>query len=120
MLTSPFGFVFLLLILGVFGFGPYLFVRLYIVKSKAIKKTHIDSMLVIGSIALVYGILLQIIGMVEALEAVIQAGDVSPQLVMQGLKESFATPILGMVLFIISLLFWYINKIKWEVNNKIQ
>ncbi|MBI9067487.1 MAG: MotA/TolQ/ExbB proton channel family protein [Salinivirgaceae bacterium] len=118
MFSNPLGFIFLLLILGIFGFGPYLFIRLYFVKSKAIKKMHIDSMLVLGAIALVYGVLLQIIGMVQALEAVIQAADVSPQLVMQGLKESFMTPILGMVLFIVSIVFWYLNKLKWESNLK--
>ncbi|MDA3890481.1 MAG: hypothetical protein PF517_02325 [Salinivirgaceae bacterium] len=118
-LTNPLGLIILVLILSIFGYGLYLLFRLYISKSKNVKKTHIDLMLVFGVIAIVYGFLFQIIGMVQALEAVIEAADISPQLVMEGLKDSFIVPIIGMILFIFSVIFWYVSKIKWEINSKI-
>lgn len=114
------GFTFLLIgvsILGVIIYGPYLSIQLYGFKKKIIKKTNIDAMLVLGVIVFVLGILNQIAGMIEALEAIIQGGDVSPQLVMGGIIESFKVPVFCAFVLIISLILWYFNKKKWESLN---
>jgi len=47
---------------------------------------------------------------VEGLEAIRAAGDISPQLVMGGAIISFYAPVWGFMVFIISLLFYFILK----------
>jgi hypothetical protein len=117
-LFSTFAGITLLLIgvsiLGVFMYGPYLSIQLYGFKKKTIKKTNIDAMLVLGVIVFVLGILNQIAGIFEALEAIMQMGDISPQFVMSGIIESFKVPVLCAFVLIISLILWYFNKKKWE------
>lgn len=111
------GFTLLLIglsILGVIIYGPYLSIKLYILKKKNIKKTTIDALLVLGVIVFVSGVLNQIAGMIEALELMIQETDVSPQIVMRGIIDSFRVPALCAFVLIFSLILWYINKKKWE------
>lgn len=104
-------------ILGVLIYGPVLSIQLYWLKKKTIKKTNIDAMLVLGVIVFISGILNQIAGMIQALEAMIEAADISPEMVMAGIIESFKTPVLCAFVLIISLIFWYFNKKKWEALN---
>ncbi|MGE0090393.1 MAG: hypothetical protein AB7S50_13060 [Bacteroidales bacterium] len=120
LFTTLGGFTSLLIgmsILGVFIYGPYLSFQLFWFKRKTIKKTTIDSMIVLGVVVFISGILNQIAGMIEALEVMIKTTDISPQLVMGGIIESFKTPVLCAFVLIISLLFWYFNKRKWESLN---
>ena len=121
LFTTLAGFTFLLIgvsILGVLIYGPYLSIQLYGFKKKNIKKTNIESMLVLGVIVFISGILNQIAGMIEALETMIRATDISPRIVMGGIIESFKIPVFCAFVLIISLLFWYFNKKKWESLNK--
>jgi hypothetical protein len=120
LFTTLEGFTFLLIavfILGVFIYGPYLSIQLYFLKKKTITKTNIDAMLILGIVVFVSGILNQIAGMIEALEVGIKTSDISPQVVMGGIIESFKIPILCAFVLIISLIFWYFNKKKWELLN---
>jgi len=120
LFTTLGGFTFLLIgasILGVFIYGSYLSVQLFWFKKKTIKKTNIDSMIILGVVVFISGILNQIAGMIVALEAMIQGGDISPQLVMGGIIESFKIPVLCAFVLIISLVFWYFNKKRWESLN---
>ena len=115
--TTFTGITFLLIgvsVLCLVIYGPYLTVQLYRFKKKGILKTNIDAMLVLGVTVFVLGVLNQIAGMIEALESLIQESDVSPQFVMGGIIESFKVPSLCAIVLIISLIFWYINKKKWE------
>ncbi len=114
------GFTFLLIglsILGVIIYGSYLTIQLYLFYKKGIKKTNIYAMIVLGIIAFISGILNQIAGMMEAFETIIEASDISPDLIMQGIIESFKIPIICSFVLIISLIFWYFNKKKWESLN---
>jgi hypothetical protein len=70
----------------------------------------LDLILLGGSVALATGLLSQIVGIVQALNAIMEAADVSPALVMGGAKVSFYAPIYGFVVFIISMLFYFILK----------
>ena len=120
LFTTFGGFTFLLIgvsILGVLIYGPYLSIQLYVLKKKTIKKTNIDSMIVLGVVVFISGILNQIAGMIEALEVMIKATDISPQHVMSGIIESFKIPILCALVLIVSLVFWFFNKKKWEALN---
>ncbi len=120
LFTTLAGFTLLLIglsVLGVLIYGPLLSFQLYLKKKKSIKKSNVDAMLVLGVIVFISGILNQIAGMIEALETVVKATDISPQLVMSGLIESFKVPIFCAFILIISLIFWHFNKKKWEVLN---
>lgn len=114
------GLTFLLIgvsILGVFIYGPYLSSQLYLFKKKTIKKTTIDSLIILGVVVFISGILNQIAGMIEALEMMIKKTDIEPQVIMRGIIESFKIPVLCAFVLIISLIFWYFNKKKWESLN---
>ncbi len=101
-------------VLGVFFYGPYLSIQLYGFKKRTIKKTNIDSLLVLGVVVFISGILNQIAGMIQALEMMIQKTDIEPQIVMEGIIESFKIPVFCAFVLIISLIFWYFSKKKWE------
>lgn len=78
----------------------------------------LDLILLGGSVALATGLLSQIVGIVQALNAIMEAGDVSPELVMGGARVSFFAPIFGFIVFIFSMLFYFILKeiVKARVN----
>lgn len=120
LFTTLGGFTFLLIglsVLGVIFWGPFLSFQLFRAKKKSIKKTNIDAMLILGVVVFISGILNQIAGMIEALETMVEATDISPQLVMSGLIESFKVPVFCAFVLILSLIFWYLNKKKWEALN---
>lgn len=70
----------------------------------------LDLILMAGSLALAVGLLSQIVGIVQALEAIRAASDISPQIVMGGAIVSFYAPIWGFIVFIFSMLFYFILK----------
>ena len=81
-----------------------------IVRKKEFNLRLLDLILMAGSLALAFGLYSQITGIIGALEAIRIAGDISPQLVMEGARISFFAPVWGFIVFIISLLFYFILK----------
>ena len=69
-------------------------------------KNGLTALLVTGSLCAALGIFAQIHGIWEALEAIMEAADISPRIVMYGLKVSFASTIFGLGSFVVSGLFW--------------
>ncbi len=70
----------------------------------------LDLILMAGSASAAVGILSQITGIVQALEAIRAAGDISPQLVMGGAIVSFYAPIFGFIVLVFSLLIYFVLK----------
>ena len=70
----------------------------------------LDLILMAGSVAAAVGIFSQIVGIVQALEAIRAAADISPQIVMGGAIVSFYAPVWGFFVLIISLIFYFILK----------
>ena len=62
----------------------------------------------IGLFAMITGILGQLIGLYQAFQAIEGAGDVSPAMVMGGLKVSMITTLYGIIIYLISLLIWFL------------
>lgn len=62
----------------------------------------------LGSLALLYGLLGQVIGFFEALSAIERVGKMAPALIAGGLKISFLAPIYGFVLFLLSGIAWFV------------
>jgi biopolymer transport protein ExbB/TolQ len=65
-----------------------------------------------GLLALVTGILGQLIGLYDAFNAIEMMGQVSPALLAGGLKISMITTLYGMVIYLISILLWIGLKVK--------
>ena len=67
--------------------------------------TYLKSM---GLFTMITGILGQLIGLLMAFGAIERAGDVSPQMIYGGLKISFYTTIYGILIYLFSILIWFI------------
>ncbi len=92
------------------GWSVYHFIQVMLKKevdlSKAREKLkHIKT---IGTFALVFGILGQLIGLMSAFDAIEQMGGVSPALLMGGLKVSMIPTLYGILIFLVSLLLWMV------------
>lgn len=70
-------------------------------------KSH-HAILFLGIFNLVWGMFTQVLGFVQALNAIIAAADVSPALVMTGLKNSFVSPLIGLASLLVAALLWAI------------
>ena len=77
---------------------------------KALDMKRLDLILLAGSVAVAVGILSQIVGIVQALEAIRAAADVSPKIIMGGAIVSLYAPIYGFSVFIISMIFYFVLK----------
>jgi len=62
----------------------------------------------LGGFAPVWGILGQGIGIYQACMAIQEMGDVSPALLAGGFQVSMITALYGLIIFLISRIFWYI------------
>jgi hypothetical protein len=66
------------------------------------------AILFLGIFNLVWGMFTQVLGFVQALNAIIEAADISPALIMEGLKNSFVSPLIGLVSLILAAILWAI------------
>lgn len=96
-------------LMAILSLGVFILKVFQVVKHRYTMK-GLDLILLAGSVAIAAGILAQIIGIVQALEAILAAGDVSPQMVMQGAIVSFYAPIYGFIVFIFSMVFYFSMK----------
>ncbi len=87
-----------------------------IFSKKTVTFKLLDLILMAGSLAAALGILSQIVGIVEALEAIRAAADISPQIVMGGAIVSFYAPIWGFIVFVFSLPLYF--GLKEIIKNK--
>ncbi len=77
-------------------------------------KNLILAIIYAGSFAAVWGILGQGLGIYQALYAIQMAGDISPALIMGGIKVSMIAPLYGILILLISSLIWFGLKIKYN------
>ena len=80
-------------------------------------RISIDSILFWGIMSVATGILGQISGIYNALNIILKATDISPQIVMKGFSESFTSTIFGFYIFILSGLIWYFLKRKIRMTD---
>jgi len=71
----------------------------------------------VGLLGLVMGILGQLIGLYEAFSAIQKVVDVSPAMLAGGFRVSMITTLYGFVIFIVSLLIWFLLSMQ-SVKNK--
>lgn len=72
-----------------------------------LKRTN-DAILFIGSFAFLFGVFAQILGFFPALNAISEAGDISPSLIAGGLMISLLTVMYGFGLLLVSAIIWFI------------
>ncbi|MCK5462432.1 MAG: hypothetical protein KAI95_05425 [Bacteroidales bacterium] len=80
-------------------------------------KSH-HAILFLGIFNLVWGMFTQVLGFVQALNAIIAAADVSPTLIMEGLKNSFVSPLIGLVSILIGALLWAILQARFTTRTR--
>jgi biopolymer transport protein ExbB/TolQ len=73
-------------------------------------KTGMNALLVAGSLTGAVGLLSQIIGIWRALSAIIEAADISPEIVFLGIQMSFAAPIYGLSTTVVAAIAWLLIK----------
>ncbi len=76
------------------------------------------AILFLGIFSFVWGMFTQLVGIVQALNAIIEAADVSPELVLMGLKNSFVSPVIGLSTMLLSALVWAILHVKYTMAEK--
>lgn len=88
----------------------YHFLPVILKKGVSLAKTkeRLKHIKTIGSFALIFGILGQLIGLYQAFGVIQQIGDVSPALLAGGLKVSMITTLYGMAIYLVSLTLWVI------------
>jgi biopolymer transport protein ExbB/TolQ len=64
----------------------------------------------IGLLALVLGVFGQLIGLYQAFDAIQEMGSVAPAMLAGGLKVSMISTLYGLLIYIISLLIWFVLK----------
>jgi biopolymer transport protein ExbB/TolQ len=69
-----------------------------------------EAILFFGSFALLIGILGQAIGIMQALDAIEAASDISLSIMAGGFKVSMLAPMYGFILFIVSFVVWFIYR----------
>jgi len=67
-----------------------------------------QALLVLGSMNAALGMLGQIMGIWYALAAILQAADISPAIVIEGLQASFGTTYFGFITFFVAFVFWLV------------
>ena len=67
-----------------------------------------NALLVLGSMSAALGMLGQIMGIWYALAAILQAADISPAIVIEGLQASFGTTYFGFITFFIAFVAWLV------------
>jgi len=80
-------------------------------------KSH-HAILFLGIFNLIWGMFTQVLGFVQALNAIIAAADVSPALIMEGLKNSFVSPLIGLVSILIGALLWAILQARFTTRTR--
>ncbi|WP_167618304.1 MotA/TolQ/ExbB proton channel family protein [Maribellus sediminis] len=98
--------VFIIMVVwAIFHFLPVLTKKEFDPVKTADRLKHIKT---IGTLAMVLGILGQLIGLMSAFDVIERVGDISPSLVAGGLKVSTIPTVYGILVFIISLIIWII------------
>ena len=76
------------------------------------------AILFLGIFGIVWGLFTQLAGLIQALNAIIAAADVSPALILMGLRNSFINPLIGFCSLLLAALFWAILQGKYSASVK--
>ena len=89
-------------------------------KKLILSKNLILGIIYLGGFSAVWGILGQGIGIYMALTAIQAAGDVSPAMIVGGMKVAMIAPFYGVFILLGSSILWYILKVKYNIVEQQQ
>ncbi|MCB2220522.1 MAG: MotA/TolQ/ExbB proton channel family protein [Bacteroidetes bacterium] len=116
MFMGPWKWVMILLAITVAGFILNGFYQ-YIIRNSSTKHA-LNNILFWGIITLCAGFIGQITGIWQALTEIMKAQDISPPIVLIGFMSTFTTTLFGLIVFVISALFWWGLKFRWQKLNR--
>jgi biopolymer transport protein ExbB/TolQ len=87
-------------------------------KSRTGLKPLSELVLFLGSFAFLFGVLGQIVGLMQALQVIPQIQDVSPALLAGGFRVSLLAPAYGFVLLLLSYTVWFITRRNLRLSNQ--
>lgn len=97
--------VVLLIVLALILYSTYLKIRKTSLDDQTLRKS-LNTLLVLGSFNLALGMIGQITGIWDAIDAIRAAADINVDIVLTGIKISFGTTIFGLATFMIAALAW--------------
>jgi len=100
----PLAVIFLIVLILIF-YALYLKVRKAEPHHQALQRS-LNTLLVVGSFNLALGMVGQITGIWDAIDAIKAAADINLDIVMTGIKISFGTTIFGLATFMLAALAW--------------
>ena len=71
----------------------------------------------VGLFTMIMGILGQLIGLMGAFNAIERASDISPVVVFGGLKVSMISTLYGIIIYLFSILIWFILDLWYHKNG---
>jgi hypothetical protein len=77
-------------------------------------ENSINTIIFLGVFSAIWGIFAQIVGIVQALGSIIEAADISPQILIDGFRISFITALTGLGTLLFSAVGWYILKFRFH------
>jgi putative Mn2+ efflux pump MntP len=111
-------FMSLLTILLVIMLAVAIYFAITITSGKASEKKNFKEQLryvkSLGLFTMITGILGQLIGLFSAFTAIESAGDVSPAMLAGGLKVSMITSLTGIVIYLISIVIWFLLDLYYQ------
>ena len=113
---GPFMWLLLIFLVTIIGVALKKSYDLYLSKKEdgAKMERGINSILFFGILSLAFGILAQITGIYIALGEIIRATDISPEITMMGLRQSFTTTLFGLWILIIAAVLWFTLRSKYK------
>ena len=103
-------YMFWITIFGLLALGIGAWKIFELVTGKKPNTRFLELIRMFGSLSLAFGLFSQIVGIVQALEAIRAAADVSPEIVMGGAIVSFYAPVWGFIVFFIATVLYYVLK----------
>lgn len=93
------------IVLALIIYSTYLKIRKSSSDHQSFHKS-LNTLLVLGSFNLALGMIGQITGIWDAIDAIKAAADINPEIVLNGIKVSFGTTIFGLATLVIATLAW--------------
>jgi len=81
-------------------------------------ESGINAIIFWGAISALIGVLGQLSGIYAALAAIINASDISPQIVMMGFQMSFISTLTGFVILLCAALIWFF--LRWRYKTLVK
>lgn len=113
---GPFMILILIIMVGIIVLSVKKIIDLFIKKVEITNKheSGINAILFWGSICALLGILGQITGLYLAIDAISKASDVSPQIILMGVKVSFNSTLFGLWVLFFSSIIWFVLRVRYK------